>query len=214
MIRVVANLPMRRLDFGASAQQRGHRNLACFQLKMHDIIIVMFCSSRLLPILTINPIRHSTSNFQPHLCIFYQVPNPTNMEIIRLNNLAASLVFSGKHEEALGHLQRALSALRDVVNQASNLEIGSCHHNIARAVEESHRSHRSKVSPLIIASVQDDRGTQEASVESAFQFYDKVFRVSPNQISRCCCSSQLEKLQHLLLAVISKSFQSSSWSKT
>jgi hypothetical protein len=121
------------------------------------------------------------------------------MEIIRLNNLAASIVFSGKHEEGMAHLHCALAALRGVVIQAGDLEARRCHHGIPKAREGGTGS------PLNIAAVQDDQGTHEASVESAFQFYDKVFVVSPNQNFHFGCSSQLEKLQHLLLAVISKS---------
>ena len=114
------------------------------------------------------------------------------METIHLNNFAASLLSAGNHEHSVCYLQKALATLREQVNADMAVDDDhpacSCHHHSP---------------PLTIVSTCDPKlAASSATVENAFEFYDKVFMVS---FDGCCCDRQVEKLQNMLLAVISKS---------
>ena len=153
------------------------------------------------------------------------------MEIIRLNNQAATLLSLGKQEEAALCLQGALTKLRDAVNTMDVLEhqnqqstdivtsganvagkddpteVCSCRHH-SRYQEQ----HLQQCNPWLtiepLAGPNRDMETAEPIVNNTFEFYDKVFLVSLNDDIRsevgCPQCLQIEHVHNLLLAVISK----------
>ncbi|CAB9528367.1 expressed unknown protein [Seminavis robusta] len=123
------------------------------------------------------------------------------MEIIRMNNFAASMLCNGRNEDAIRYLQNALAGLRGVVNHVGTNETRS-HPPCSSCQHGCHGCHREEPqAPLNITAVQNEELTEDGTVQNAFEFYDKVFLISNTQ-THCCCPAQLEKLQHMLLAVI------------
>ena len=113
------------------------------------------------------------------------------MDIIRLNNIAASALSSGKQDDAVYYFQKALSTLREIVNSDMDRDESppcSCkHHSPSVSIAATHDGgHFASSSPV---------------VENAFEFYDKVFWVD---FEGCCCQRELDRTQNMLLAVISK----------
>ena len=122
------------------------------------------------------------------------------MEIIRLNNQAASLASHGKQEDAVICLQHALAALKDTVEM-----VGTS--NDVHICDPSSRCCQPQV-VNVLADANINKctlPTLEPSIESAFEFYDKIFLVSLDETQlRGCCSHQAERRQNLILATISK----------
>ena len=119
------------------------------------------------------------------------------MECINLNNVAASLLSSGDQETSLVYFQKALETLRESVR--SDMDCWDQHS--FRGIKNVDDIHMPSLS---IAAMHDGGkfAKAAATVEHAFEFYDRAFLVSAMEGS--VCPSQGKRLHNMLLAVISK----------
>jgi hypothetical protein len=93
------------------------------------------------------------------------------------------------------YFQKALSTLRDVISADLEAETHAMVHPPC-----SCRHHDSSLRLQATREV-GDFASFPAIVETAFEFYDKVFMVT---LGDCCCERQVEKTKNMLLAAISK----------
>ena len=140
------------------------------------------------------------------------------METLGLNNHAASLALQEKQEEAAAYLQHALASLRDNVDLVNNDKTtatacgpdGSSDMSICDSFPACCQQHEEEEEAMITVAPAAELfvpgRSRRRRFEGAFEFYDNIFQMSVVDETKFGCSRQSQKLQHFMLAIISKLF--------